>query len=143
MTIHVPGMLTRTHKKSSALYLQGESCAGLFIVLDGVVALSTGIDLNRQVRVVRCRKGSVLGLAETIGGGPYQTTAIAITDVTTQFVPKMDILTAIGDEPTTGLQLMQELCADLRELYQRIKEIGAAGVSGSIVRTSNIATQGP
>lgn len=80
MTIHVPGMLTRTHKKSSVLYLQGETCEGLFIVLDGVVALSTAIDLNRQVRVVRCRKGSMLGLAETIRGGPYQTTATAITD---------------------------------------------------------------
>jgi CRP-like cAMP-binding protein len=143
MTVHVPGMLTRTHKKSSALYLQGETCEGIFIVLHGVVALSTGIDLNRQVRVVRCRKGSVLGLAETIGRGRYQTTATAITDVTTQFVPKTDILGAIGDEPTTGLQLLQVLCADLSELYRRIKEIGAARVSGSIVRTSNIATQGP
>ena len=126
VTIHVPGRLTRAHKKSSALYLQGETCEGLFIVLHGVVALSTGIDSNRQVRVVRCRKGSVLGLAETVVGGPYQTTATAITDVTTQFVSKADILGAIGDEPTTGLQLMQVLCADLSELYRRIKEIGAA-----------------
>jgi CRP-like cAMP-binding protein len=143
MTIHVPGMLTRTHKKSSVLYLQGETCEGVFIVLHGVVALSTGIDLNRQVRVVRCRKGSMLGLAETIGGGPYQTTATAITDVTTQFVPKTGILRTVGDEPTTGLQLMQVLCADLSQLYRRIKEIGAARVNGSIIGTSNLATQGP
>ena len=143
MTIHVPGKLTRTHKKSSALYLQGETCEGLFIVLHGVVALSTGVDSKQQVRVGRCRKGSVLGLAETVGGGPYQTTATAITDVTTQFVPKTDILGAMGEEPTTGLQLMQVLCADLSGLYRRIKEIGAARVSGSIVRTSNLATQGP
>ena len=123
MTIPVPGMLTRSHKKSSALYLQGETCEGIFIVLHGAVALSTGIDLNRQVRVGCCRKGSVLGLAESIGGGPYQTTATAITDVTTQFVPKTEILSAIEGEATTGLQLVQMLCSDVTKLYQRIKAI--------------------
>jgi CRP-like cAMP-binding protein len=72
-----------------------------------------------------CRKGAVLGLAETIRGGPYQTTAVAITDVATQFVRKGDVLRTIADDPTTGLHFVQMLTADLNELYGRIKRIGA------------------
>ena len=125
MTTNLPVKLARTCPRSSTLYLQGEPCGGIFIVLHGLVALSTGIDSSRQVRVASCRKGSVLGLAETIGGGSYQTTAIAVTDVTTLFVPKGEVLGTIVDDPTTGLHFVQMLTGDLNDLYGRIREIGA------------------
>lgn len=125
MTIDVPVKLTRSYIQSSFLYLQGEACEGIFIVLHGAVMLSTGIDTTRQLRVASCRKGSVLGLAETIRGGPYQTTAVAITDVTTQFVRKSDVLNTIAGDPTTGLHFVQILTGDLNNLYRRIKLIAA------------------
>lgn len=133
MTIDGGEDSTRRHRKSNALYLQGEICQGIFVVVHGVVTLSTGI-ANRQVRVASCHEGAVLGLAETIAGGTYQTRAIAVTDVTKQFISKTDVLNAIAGDPTAGHRFLLTLTADLEDLYRRIRRIAAAPAKRSTVR---------
>jgi CRP-like cAMP-binding protein len=113
--------LTRQYKKTRPLFVQGESCDGAFVVLHGRVALSTGNSSKQQIRLSYVDRGAVVGLAETIGGGPYQTTAIAATDVAVRFIPKSDVLSMMENDPTTGLHVIQILTGHLGQLYDRIK----------------------
>jgi CRP-like cAMP-binding protein len=115
--------LMRQYKKTRPLFVQGESCKGVFVVQHGRIALSTGNSSKRQIRLAYADQGAVVGLAETIGGGPYQTTAVAATDVAVHFIPKSDVLKMIEDDPAIGLHVIQMLTGHLGQLYDCIKRM--------------------
>jgi hypothetical protein len=68
-----------------------------------------------------CRPGAVLGLAEAISGGNYQTSAVAATNIEVQFVSSADIIEIIRDDSLTGMELVQMLSAEVATLYQHIR----------------------
>jgi CRP-like cAMP-binding protein len=122
--------LTRHFKPHRPLFCQGEPCKGTFVVMHGKVSLSTGNGLRQRIGLGFAREGSVIGLCETIGGSPYQTTAVADTNVTAHFIPTRDVLTLMSDDPSTGMQVVQMLVGDVTHLYSRIRRMafGAHGV---------------
>src|SRR5690242_9592914 len=109
MTSLSTSKLTRHFKRNAQLFRQGEHCKGTFIVLHGKVALFTGTGSKQRIRLGYATEGSVVGLSETIGGCPYQTTAIADTNVTVHYIPKQDVLSLMAHDPSTGMRLVQML----------------------------------
>jgi CRP-like cAMP-binding protein len=61
------------------LFHKGDAPQGIFLVMEGRVALSAGDDPVRVTRVAE--KGSLLGLPSTIRNRPYTLTAEAVTRV--------------------------------------------------------------
>jgi CRP-like cAMP-binding protein len=123
MTPLIALKLTRHYKRHTPLFRQGEPCNGTFVVLHGKVSLSTGNGLRQRIGLGCAREGSVIGLCETIGGSPYQTTAIADTNVTAHFIPTQDVLSLMSDDPSTGMQVVQMLVGDVTHLYSRIRRM--------------------
>jgi CRP-like cAMP-binding protein len=101
MTRKTSVTLTRRYRKLQPLFTQGKACKGSFVLLRGKVAQSTRL-LGREVQVNCAKTGAVLGLPETIGGGPYQTTGVAAAHVTVHFIPTADVLSMIQDDSTIG-----------------------------------------
>ena len=114
--------LTRRYRKLQPLFTQGEACKGSFVVLHGKVAQSTRL-LAREVLVDCTKTGAVLGLPETIGGGPYQSTAVAVAPVTVHFIPTADVLSMIQDDSTIGMRVIEMLGGDLTDLYEQIRQV--------------------
>lgn len=129
--------LTRTYKKSTTLFAQSEACKGVFVVLHGKVVLSMAADSERRVAVLSAYLGAVLGLAESIGDGPYQTTAVAATTVIAHFIPQQDVISLIQDDSTTAFRMLEILNRDLAHLYSRIKSIAGQPVHSGRVRVKN------
>jgi len=119
--------LTRHYKRHSHLFRQSEPCKGIFVVLRGNVALFTANSSGQPIQLGCAREGSVIGLCETIGGGAYQTTALADTDVTAHFIPTEDVLSLMSDDPATGMQVLQMLVGDATRLYGWIKRMPFQG----------------
>jgi CRP-like cAMP-binding protein len=69
--------------------------------------------------------GAVLGLAEAVGGGRYRTTAVAVTNVEVQFVPRNDILEIMQEDAVTGMELLQTLSHDLAHMYRTVQRTTA------------------
>ena len=90
-------------------------------MLRGEVAQSTRL-LGREVQV-NAKTGAVLGLPETIGGGPYQTTAVAAAPVTVHFIPTADVLSMIQDDSTIGMRVIEMLGGDLTNLCEQIRKL--------------------
>jgi hypothetical protein len=96
------------------------------MLLRGKVALSTGHDANRKLQVSYCKEGSILGLAETLTGHTYETTAFAATDVVVRFVSHCDVMAMVSDtRPGTGL--VSSLAEQLRDL-QKVRKCFTLGV---------------
>ncbi len=62
----------------TVLFREGRASRGVFLVLKGRVALSTGPDPVRVTRLAE--KGSLLGLPATLRNKPYSLTAEVVTD---------------------------------------------------------------
>ncbi len=62
----------------SLLFREGEENQGVFLVLSGRFALSSGDDPTRVTRIAE--KGSLLGLPATVRNKPYSLTAEATSD---------------------------------------------------------------
>jgi CRP-like cAMP-binding protein len=122
MTRRTSITLTRRYRQLQPLFTQGELCKGSFVVLRGKVAQSTRL-LGREVQVNCAKTGAVLGLPETIGGGPYQTTAVAAAPVTVHFIPTADVLSMIQDDSAIGMRVIEMLGGDLTNLYEQIRKV--------------------
>lgn len=115
--------LTRHYTRHSPLFRQGEPCNGTFVVLRGSVSLLTGHGSTECIPLGCVGAGAVIGLCETIGNSPHQTTAIAETNVTVHFIPKRDVLSLISDDPATGMHVLHMLVGDVTGLYSRIRRM--------------------
>jgi CRP-like cAMP-binding protein len=70
---------TETVSAGTILFRQGQHAKGVFLVLHGRVALSSGDDPVRITRIAE--KGSLLGMPASIRDIPYSLTAEAVTNV--------------------------------------------------------------
>jgi CRP-like cAMP-binding protein len=109
----------RKYKKYSALFKQGEPCAGAFVLLSGSVALSTGLQVGRKLLIAYRNEGAVLGLAETLIESTYQTTAVAATDVVVQFIPHCDVVAMARDTSSESMRIMSAVAEELTDLQKK------------------------
>jgi CRP-like cAMP-binding protein len=112
--------LTRTVAKGQPIFRQGESANNTFIVLRGKVALSVGLDHGAKISLFSQESGSVLGLAESLLGTEYQTTATAVTSVTVHTISRADILDMAKDA-AGGLTVLSLLAEKLGQIYTVLK----------------------
>lgn len=128
VTIGVTGMrctcatkLTRHYPQGSCLFRQGERCKGTFIVLRGTVAVLTDAQVSGELPVACAKRFDVIGLPETIGSHAWQTTGLAVTDVTIHFIPTKDVLSMMTDDTEIRFRILELMTAELSHLYQKIR----------------------
>lgn len=112
------------YKKYSIVFEQGGPCKGAFLLLHGKVALSTGVGIGHRLQVAYQGEGAILGLAETLSGVDYQTTAVAATNITLQFLSHTE-LASMAKADSKGLRVVLTLIADLETLQQKIRLLAA------------------
>jgi CRP-like cAMP-binding protein len=120
MPFEKPVSLTRTVAKGTPVFRQGDSARNAFIVLRGKVALSVGLEHGTELFLFAQDSGSVLGLAETLLGTEYQTTATAVTSVTVHTISRADILDMTKDA-RSGLTVLSLLAEKLGQIYRVLK----------------------
>lgn len=118
--------LTREIPKGSCLFRQGERCEGTFVVLRGIVALSTGAQSSGELPIASAKRGAVIGLPETITNGTWQSTALAVTDVTAHFIPARDVINMMTDDTETSFRVLEMLTDELKQLHRRILSLASA-----------------
>lgn len=108
----------RRYKKYCALFKQGEPCNGAIVLIRGSVALSTGFELGRKLQFAYRNAGAILGVAETLLGSTYQTTAVAATDVVAQFIPHSDVVAMARDTSSESMRIMSAVAEELTDLQK-------------------------
>ena len=120
MPFETSASLSRTVAKGQPVFRQGESADDTYIVMRGKVALSVGLEHGTQIFLFSQEPGSVLGLAETLLGTEYQTTANAVTNVTVHKISRADMLD-MSKDAQTGLTVLSLLAEKLAQIYKVLK----------------------
>jgi CRP-like cAMP-binding protein len=109
----------RRYKKSTQLYLQGDSAECVFVLHGGDVRMThTSSDGTQFSRIV-CQPGSVLELASSLRRLTRLYTALALTDVEVTVVLTCEVLRAICDGCVLR-SACEVLASEVRELHAEL-----------------------
>ena len=103
-----------TVPRGTMLFRKGDPLKGVFVVLQGRVALSAGDDPVRITRIAG--KGSLLGLPATVRNRRYSLTAEAVTDTEVCLVPPERFREALATNPLLGLAVVAILSEEVAGL---------------------------
>lgn len=104
-----------TIKKGEPIFDEGEVTNGIYCIKDGVCKLSK-LSPNGKDQIVKfVRPGELLGQRSMISEEPANLSAIAVEDMEVCFVPKSEILSFFTQNNKFSLNVMKDICSDLRE----------------------------
>ncbi|MDU0341161.1 Crp/Fnr family transcriptional regulator [Bosea rubneri] len=106
----------------TVLFLKGDTSDGLYAIRRGLVRIGTTDDLGQQMTMNVLGGGDVFGEIALLDGRSRTADAVAIEDTEMFFLPRRDFLGLLNSEPSIALQVIELLCARLRDLIERMEE---------------------
>jgi CRP/FNR family cyclic AMP-dependent transcriptional regulator len=113
-----------TYPKGAALFVQGQSGRGVFILCTGHVKLSTSSADGKTLILKVAEPGDILGLPSTISGKPYEASADVLEACQANFISRVDFLTFLRDYGDAALRVAQELSEKYQSALDELKNIG-------------------
>lgn len=107
--------------RNAAIFLQGDPCIGLNIVISGEIKLCLELDSDHEKVIEFVRPGESFGLTLMIAGEPYMTTVRAITDCSLLFVPKQSIIARIDGEHELCHRILVMLASRVQQFITDIE----------------------
>ena len=105
----------QTIKRGDVIFEEGENINGVFCVKDGVCKL-TKLSENGKSQIVKLvRRGELLGQRSMISEEPANLSAVALEDMEVCFIPKSEILGAFNHNNKFSMNVMRNICGDLRD----------------------------
>ena len=106
----------------SVLFLKGDPSDGLYAIRRGQIRIGSTNDLGQQMTMNFLGGGDILGEIALLDGRTRTADAVAMEDTEMFFLPRRDFLNLLAEEPTIALQLIELLCARLRDVIERMEE---------------------
>ena len=114
---------TRTHPKHDELFVQGEPCKGLFILLQGVVRLYKSAADGREHVVEVIRSGQSFAEAAVFADVPYPVFAQTLEPSRVLFLPKTPYLAFLRKNPKYLFDLVASLSARMHQLVVKVERL--------------------
>lgn len=119
----IAGMCRPQHLAArTVLFLKGDASDGLYAIRRGQIRIGSTNDLGQQMTMNFLGGGDVFGEIALLDGRSRTADAVAMEDTEMFFLPRRDFLNLLKDEPTIAVQLIELLCARLRDLIERMEE---------------------
>jgi CRP/FNR family transcriptional regulator, cyclic AMP receptor protein len=112
------------YPKGAALFVEGQSPRGVFILCSGRVKLSTSSADGRTLILRIAESGEVLGLPATVTGKPYELTAEVIEPTQANFIHRQDFLNFLRDHGEAALHVAQQLGETYHSAIAEMRNIG-------------------
>jgi CRP/FNR family cyclic AMP-dependent transcriptional regulator len=104
------------------LFLKGDSSDGLYAIRRGQIRIGTTDDVGQQMTMNFLGGGDVFGEIALLDGRSRTADAVAMEDTDMFFLPRHDFLKLLGCEPSIAVQVIELLCARLRDVIERMEE---------------------
>ena len=105
----------REYSPGDLIFAQGSSCAGLFCLDAGDIALRKSDDHGASGIVRMARAGQTIGYRALFSGGPYLASAEALTPSTVCFIPSATVRELIERNATLAYRFLKRFADDLRD----------------------------
>lgn len=104
------------------LFLKGDPGDGLYAIRRGLIRIGTTNVLGQQMTVNLLGGGDIFGEIALLDGRSRTADAIAMEDTEVFFLPRRDFLKLLAGDPAISVQLIELLCARLRNVLERMEE---------------------
>ena len=110
----------RKYSAGSTLIKQGDTGAGLYVIISGHVKTTLAKNPDRaEVDLGTYGPGSVLGEMALLDDLPRSATVTAVDDVTALLLPVWEFRATVRDHPEIGLKLLSVLSKRLRKIESK------------------------
>ncbi|MCL6475158.1 MAG: Crp/Fnr family transcriptional regulator [Firmicutes bacterium] len=121
-------------QRGEVLFLRGEPCHGLHVVLDGAIRLYNSSSSGREQVIGVERSGSVIGELPLFDGGNQPCSAEAMSPSRLLFIPREHFLTVIHAHPELMQAALRALAIRIRRLLHLVEELSLHEVPERVAR---------
>ncbi len=124
----------RVHPSGSAILLEGEPAAGLYLVESGwlkAVRLSTG---GREQVLHWLGPGEVFNAVAVFSGSPCPASVIALEESRVWCIDRQSMLRLLQEHPPLAGQVIQDLAARLQHLAGLVEDLSLRSVESRLAR---------
>lgn len=112
-----------TYAANVIVFAEREAAKGLYVVLDGEVRLSINSNEGKRLSLRIARKGDILGLASTLSGNPYETTAETLYPAKIAPIPREVFLKFLSRHPEVYQTVTEELSRDVAMACEQLRTV--------------------
>lgn len=127
-------VIEHTVEKDQIIFLDGEPCAGLYLVREGCVKIYKLSSEGREQILSYVRRGGSFNEVAVFDGGPNPANAAAIEPTTIWILPRQVALEMIERYPQVALAVIHNLGARLRHLVNLVEDLSLRQVSTRLAK---------
>ncbi len=116
--------ITRAYPKGATLFNEGQPSAGVYMLCQGKVKLSTCSQEGKIIILEIAGPGDVLGLSAAINGADYETTAEVLELCQVNYIKSSDLLRFLREHPEAGLNAAKQLSRNYQTAYKQVCSLG-------------------
>ena len=129
-----PLKFTAAYPAGATLFVEGQTCRGIYILCKGRVKLSASSKAGQTLIFKIAQPGEVLGLNAAISGIPHETTAETGQPCQLNFVKRDDFLKFLTEHGDACLHAAIHLSRECQQAYQHLRSFVTTSAPERIAR---------
>lgn len=126
--------IRRVYDEGRVVLLEGEPCAGLYIVESGwLKAIKIGLDGREQV-LQMLKPGDAFNLISIFTDAPNQATVAALEASQVWVIPRSFLLSLLNDQPSFAQQVVKDLAGRVMHLIRLVEDLSLRSVEARLAR---------
>lgn len=111
------------------LFSEKDPAHGIFVVIEGEVKVSINSSDGRRLSLRIARKGEIMGLASTISGDPYDTTAETLYPAKVAHVGRREFLAFLSRHPEAYQVVIEDLTRSVTRARDQLRTVGLSATA--------------
>jgi CRP-like cAMP-binding protein len=124
----------RRYAKGEQVFARGDSGGGMFLVLDGSVALTITSADGGEVTLAVLKPPQSFGELAVIDDGPRVATATARRSTLVLAIPRQDVRRLLREVPEVSLALLTALASVVRQVDDHASDLVLVGLAGRVAK---------
>jgi CRP/FNR family cyclic AMP-dependent transcriptional regulator len=124
-----PLKVTLAFPAGATLFVEGQSCRGIYILCRGRVKLSANSSDGKTIMLKVSQPGEVLGLNATLSGIPHETTAETGQPCQLNFVKGADFLKFLSKHGDACMRAAIQVSRECQQAYQQLRSFTMSSAS--------------
>lgn len=127
-------LIERALDKDEVVFLEGEPCAGLYLVRDGNVKIYKLSPEGREQILSYVRPGGSFNEVAVFDGGANPANAVAVEPTQVWILPRQAIMDTIQAHPQVAVAVIRNLGMRLRHLVNLVEDLSLRQVSARLAK---------
>lgn len=127
-------VIERSYRRGEVIFLEGEPCAGLYVVAAGEVKIFKLSSQGREQILHRSGVGSTFNDVAVLDGGPNPASAAAISDAACFVITRSDMRRLVETHPQLAWALIESIAHRARILVGMVEDLALRSVKARLAK---------